>query len=60
MFDYPLKQWPTKKKKRRRLKYKSLNISRSFLDEKKAFFVIIKGLSFGGKTKNSGHKLLFV
>ena len=40
IFDHPLKQWPTGRKKREGQKYKNLNISgtKSFLDEIKSIF----------------------
>ena len=40
-------------------KFEYLENERSFLDEKKTFFIVFEGLSFGEKNliKNSGHKL---
>ena len=38
-------------------KFEYLKSKKRFLDEKKAFFIVFEGLSFGEKIKNSGHKL---
>ena len=51
----------TKKgKKRGRVKYKNLTISRTtgyFLVKQKTFLIIFKKFYFDSKNKNSGHKL---
>ena len=49
IFNQPLKQWLTGRKRGEIQKFEYLEDEKSFLDEIKTFFIVFEGLSFGEK-----------
>ena len=51
IFDLPLKQWLTGRKRGKDRNTKNLTSRKSFLDEMKSFFIVFEELSFVEKIK---------